>query len=280
MDTLKVLKVREVEDAFEMLLKPLFEGELGVGRGAVILLDALDEADPVEQQQIQQALTDADPVELAKQFSVKANGNKTLSLLLKYMVPRLPRTVRFIVTSRPDAVCGGMQATMERAFHDSLTVLGRPGELRGGGSNSGEAEGEVLVHRTVVAECKLSGEALEATSSGVVNLHMLYRAYQEVFDRAKGRGASSKQGVECGYLPLLRVIIAAQEPLSHSLLDQMGLAHLLPSLPGWGCLFYETEHYIYSLHKSLVDWLMLDSRENPRHSLLDTLHLGHTLLGR
>ena len=45
--------------------------------------------------------------------------------------------------------------------------------------------------------------------------------------------------------------MAAQEPLSHSTLEQMGLAAHLPSLPGWGCLFYEADHHVYLLHKSV-----------------------------
>ena len=50
--------------------------------------------------------------------------------------------------------------------------------------------------------------------------------------------------------------MAAQEPLSHSLLQQMGLADHLSALPGWGVLFYLANHHVYLLHKSLSDWLM------------------------
>ena len=45
--------------------------------------------------------------------------------------------------------------------------------------------------------------------------------------------------------------MAAQEPLSYSMLQQMGQAAHLEHLPGWGCLFYEAGHHIYLLHKSL-----------------------------
>ena len=48
-----------------------------------------------------------------------------------------------------------------------------------------------------------------------------------------------------------QVLMAAQEPLSHSTLQQMGVSSHLTSLPGWGCLFFEADHHVYMLHKSL-----------------------------
>ena len=70
--------------------------------------------------------------------------------------------------------------------------------------------------------------------------------------------------------------MAAQEPLSSSMLQQMGLASSLTSLPGWGCLFYEADHYIYLLHKSLSDWL-LDVRLSYAHAV--DVAKGHLLFG-
>ena len=57
--------------------------------------------------------------------------------------------------------------------------------------------------------------------------------------------------MSCTYVAHMQVILAAQEPLSHSKLQHMGLAGFLESLPGWGCLFYIADHHIYLLHKSL-----------------------------
>lgn len=61
----------------------------------MILIDALDEGDPPEQQQ-------AD-----FQGSVMACGNKALTLIVQYLA-RLSPNIRFIFTSRPDAACGGI----------------------------------------------------------------------------------------------------------------------------------------------------------------------------
>lgn len=48
-----------------------------------------------------------------------------------------------------------------------------------------------------------------------------------------------------------QVLMAAQEPLSHATLHQLGLSSALELLPGWPCLFYVADHHVYMLHKSL-----------------------------
>ena len=58
-----------------------------------------------------------------------------------------------------------------------------------------------------------------------------------------------------GVVGLLFVLIVAQEPLPLALLQQMGLDKQLESLPGFGSLFYVSEHRVYMLHKSVSDWL-------------------------
>lgn len=71
--------------------------------------------------------------------------------------------------------------------------------------------------------------------------------------------------------------MAAQEPLSHSLLQQMGLADELHSLPGWGVLFYMADHHVYLLHKSLSDWLMDEGKSGKKHVV--DVKKGHQFLG-
>ena len=44
----------------------------------------------------------------------------------------------------------------------------------------------------------------------------------------------------------------------------------------WGTLFYEADHYVYLLHKSLSDWL-LDVHKSYRHAVDVTR--GHLLFG-
>ena len=69
-------------------------------------------------------------------------------------------------------------------------------------------------------------------------------AYSQVF-------SSCRQGAAPEVKLLINVILAAQEPLSNAMLEQLGMASWLPSLPGWGCLFYNADHRVYLLHKSL-----------------------------
>ena len=76
------------------------------GHDVVILLDALDEADPPEQQRLG----------FDSSKGVEAVGNKTLRILVAFLAPQLPKTVRFILTTRPDAVLGDIQTILDRTF--------------------------------------------------------------------------------------------------------------------------------------------------------------------
>eukprot|EP00798_Chlamydomonas_sp_ICE-L_P028728 gene28728-31904_t len=146
--------LQDGEAAFNLLLKPLFEEpneegtqeksahELGISghstheRGTqevVILVDALDEGDPPEQmQQLEQDSADASST--AQKVSVKACANQVLSVIIRFL-PLLPKHVRFIFTSRPDAVCGGIHRVLERTFPSSVTFIDNPGKLIEAGHN-------------------------------------------------------------------------------------------------------------------------------------------------
>ena len=100
------------------------------------------------------------------------------------------------------------------------------------------------------------------------HLAAVYAAYRAVFDRSPHNGSSEVKelinvrgvdeyaDVDIASGPTSsadppQVLMAAQEPLSHASLEQMGLAQHLGALPGWGCLFFIADHHIYLLHKSL-----------------------------
>jgi hypothetical protein len=95
---------RTLEECCRTLL-PLVTAAV-TGRDVVILLDALDEADPPEQQR--------PGFDASK--GIQAVGNKALRILLAFLVPQLPKNVRFIITTRPAAVLGGIRAVLDRAF--------------------------------------------------------------------------------------------------------------------------------------------------------------------
>ncbi|EFJ51825.1 hypothetical protein VOLCADRAFT_87388 [Volvox carteri f. nagariensis] len=88
------------------------------------------------------------------------------------------------------------------------------------------------------------------------NLTALYRVYGKVFRKAyEWYDLRKRMDVS----KLLNVLLAAQEPLSQSLVQQLGLGHAVPLLPGFPVLFYVDEHHLLTLHKSLADWLLLDA---------------------
>ena len=221
LDGLKVATLRKTEDAVEMLLGPM----TAVREPIVILIDALDEADPLTEQE-----AGFDP----SKHPVIPVANKAL-FLVSYLAKRLPPNVRFVFTARPETARGELQAVLGRAF-GAVQYL-EPHALREGG-----AAGRVLVYDTVVRECPppaapaSHGLALAPPASR--GLGDLYEAYAAVFARSEPAGPT---------LRLLEVLLAAMEPLPLSLLQAMGLERELASLPGWGTLFYEAEHRVFLL---------------------------------
>ncbi|KAK3267376.1 hypothetical protein CYMTET_24063, partial [Cymbomonas tetramitiformis] len=237
LDPAHVTALVDPESAFRDLLQaPLSQ----VREPVLILLDALDEADPPEQYLP------------GFRGNVKACGNKTLQLLTRQLV-QLGANVRFVITTRPDAVCSQIEPLLGRIFADSVTLLG-PEALRSEAAAELGAQGTgVLVYHTVAKECAALGDSWGKDHA---DLSDVYSAYRRVFVSALAElSAEDRDGV----LALLEALLAAQEPLAESWLQRMGLAGAMPRLPGWGCLFYVAEHHVYLLHKSLSDWLLQES---------------------
>ena len=107
----------------------------------LILVDALDEGDPPEQQ-----------VQGFK-GGVAAGGNKALALIVRLLADKLPHNVRFLFTTRPDAACGGIQAILSRAFPDARVRFVTPENLRQEEESSDTATDKVMVLQTVLKEC-------------------------------------------------------------------------------------------------------------------------------
>ena len=256
-------KVAELSDP-TIACQELVEAPMRNHQGPVIILiDALDEADPPEQ-----LLPDFDGK------GVKACGNKALGLLHRHFA-RLGKNVRFIITTRPDAICNQVQPVLRRTFEESIIFV-QPQDLRQdfGMDDGGHNAGGVLVYNTVAKECGVPG--MPSSQDAPASLEDVYRAYAYVFDRDLGRlGAEMKRSV----VTLTHVLLAAQEPLSQSVLYEMGLGDALENLPGWGSLFFVNEHHVYMIHKSLADWLV-----RAGHEIIDKLvaHIpnGHLELGR
>ena len=165
---------------------------------------------------------------------------------------------------------GQIEQILVRAFkEDGGISYHQPSAQEGGGASSSpglSVGNRVLVYDTVVCECEVLLEL--PRDHHHPTLSDLDAAYRAVFDRRK-----PSEGVT----DLLCVLLAAQEPLSLSLLQRMGLDQHLPHLPGWPCLFYEAEHRVFLLHKSLGDWLR-DSGRSRNHAVI--VPRGHALLGK
>lgn len=127
---------------------------------------------------------------------------------------------------------------------------------------------QVLVYDTVVSECGLAPGTLPPVPDTGATLDNLRAAYRAAFEAHRPQGKVAL---------LLQLLLAAQEPLSTSLLQQLGIGGAeLRSLPGWGCLFIEAEHHVHMLHKSLSDWLLLPAAANP---FRPDVSAGHKALG-
>jgi len=228
LDTRKVAEQTDFAAAFEMLVAAPLQG---IARPIVLVIDALDEADPPEQ--------------FESDFAgkcVKACGNKMLVLLRRHLAALGPN-VRFIITTRPDAVCGGVRGVLERTFDGSVQFV-LPTQLRPHVEGAGAG---VMVYITVVKECKLPTCRLQQPT-----IEDVYALYDQVFSRDTRTLASELQAAVRELVALLLVV---QEPMSQSTLYEMGFGQLLEALPGWGALFFVHEHKVFMLHKSLADWL-------------------------
>ena len=107
----------------------------------LILVDALDEGDPPEQQV------------MGFKGGVAAGGNKALALIVRLLADKLPHNVKFLFTTRPDAACGGIQDILARAFPDDGIRFVTPDNLRQDEESKEAASDKVMVLQTVLKEC-------------------------------------------------------------------------------------------------------------------------------
>ncbi|KAG2489809.1 hypothetical protein HYH03_011758 [Edaphochlamys debaryana] len=323
LDVVAVAQLSDVEEAFVMLLLgPLqdlakraeaqaqaqAQGQAQPGplpAQLVLLLDALDEADPLSAQM----------GGVAKSQYPAVVGNKALQLLARQL-SRLPPFVRFIVTTRPDASSGQVIPCLRRTFGgqrgggqggEAVTLL-RPGELRratappanGPGEGSGsKSKSGVMVFYTA-REAALAATATPDRgrgSSGEGNgvpgpsggrqdpvaarlpqpdeptIQGVYDMYGRTFGARLGR---LPEDAAARVRDLLCVLLAAKEPLTQAFLTQLGLGDAVPLLPGSPTLFFVDEHRVYTLHKSVADWLASPAHSSPFAA--DALR-GHELIG-
>lgn len=210
-----------------------------------ILLDALDEADPLREQLHASAMA-ARQALLAEGYHsgihdskrpppLTPAGNSALQLLKDHVLPGLPQSVRLVITTRPDAVGGRVLDALRTVSSNSCEVL-TPELLREDPSRAAATAGhsQVMLVRTVCRE--VLGEDDDAGRPDT--LGALYRAFHRSFEKAHDNDPSQWAEVKS----LVDVLAAAQEPLSLALLQQMGLSEIRKALPGWNTLYSESEH--------------------------------------
>ena len=247
-DPLKVQQIATISDmnlAFDMLFGYTLACFTEVP--VYILIDALDEADPVEQQSSEYAGT------------VRAAGNLCLQLILKQLTT-LPPNFRLIVTSRPDAVCGQIESIFRQSFSKPLFL--KPQNII-----QEFEEGRVFVYDAVF------GATEGITKVPSPSLEDVYDVYMTIFDKAFAN--ILLVDADC-IRSLLGIIMASQKPLSSSMLEKMGFAAHVPLLPGFPILFFVSDHLLYVIHKSLSDWLS-DPLKSKHHAV--DLSRGHLVLG-
>ncbi|GAX79162.1 hypothetical protein CEUSTIGMA_g6602.t1 [Chlamydomonas eustigma] len=209
--SLSLRTVAEIKSPdYEAFVKLLLPALAEVKQPVVIILDAI-EADPPNDQR---------PEFDSIQATVKTCGDPVLSLLLRFLI-RLPLNVRVILTTRPEACCGGIKAALFRAFAaNGVTFLG-PRDVQMISPTDATESPTVLAPRLLVYDAvnreRLSSEGvsqlpLTARNRGP-DLQDLHALYLHIF-----RCQPLRNVVLTLLLPLL---MAAQEPLSTSELQSL-----------------------------------------------------------
>ncbi|GLI58954.1 hypothetical protein VaNZ11_000672 [Volvox africanus] len=259
LDLGEIQQLHQASTAFRLLLLKPLTTLLPRDEQVVLLIDAMDEADSASQLPL---------------------DNSILQLML-HQLSCLPRNVRVITSTRsaPHLMGplrrkfnGALELTpaMVRKRETTLTALERRLTSRFGATAAaammGRASGETnLVYYSVVM---LLDPPLDMMP---VDLPTCYHAvFSAIWPRLSAQQRSDA-------LKVLQVLMAAREPLQLSLLAGLGLDHVLELLPGWGTLLYEREYRVFTLHKSLHDWLSDPGLAGEFHA---DPRIGHATLAR
>ncbi|KAG2433437.1 hypothetical protein HXX76_008494 [Chlamydomonas incerta] len=264
--------------ARELLLHPL--QTYARGQQVLLVLDALDEADKGA----------AGGSGGSGSAPASALDNKVLQLLL-HQLSLLPPNVRLLTSCRPERHlleplrsrfprlqdfapsqlrrAERTQAAMQKKLVERFGEAPAKQLLQAGGAlGGGEAS---LVYFPVVAllRAPLTGPGGGGVPAG------LEAAFGAVFAQQWPAGKDAPMAPQVQ--KLLEVLVAAQEPPPMSLLAGLGLQQALKLLPGWNTLFFERDHAVHVLHRTLIEWLQ-DRRA--AGSFFADARRGHLALGR
>ncbi|XRB15424.1 EF-hand domain-containing protein [Pseudoscourfieldia marina] len=225
-----------------------------IQKHAVILLDALDEAD-----------------------DDRHTSNAAIGLL-RHLARDVRSSVSVLVTTRPDADGDyPRRRVLEHDWEGGMRVM-EPAHVLGPAPVEVEQEESRLpgpweeamrnmqsikVYQIVARRfVKRYGTSLEPPAD-------IDAAYKLWFDRA------AKDDVEVRRL--VDVVLASREPLSSAHVDRLRLREACERLPGWGLLFEERDHLLQTLHLSLREFLG-DTKRSGEHAA--DVYRGHRELAR
>ncbi|XRA97499.1 EF-hand domain-containing protein [Pycnococcus provasolii] len=225
-----------------------------IQKHAVILLDALDEADD------------------DRHISNAAVG------LLRHLARDVRSSVSVLVTTRPDA--DGeypRRRVLEHDWEGGMRVM-EPAQVLGPAPVEVEKEESrvpgpweeamrnmqsIKVYQIVAREfVKRYGTSLEPPED-------VDAAYKLWFDRAANNDEEVRR--------LIDIVLASREPLSSAHVDRLRLRETCKRLPGWGLLFEERDHLLQTLHLSLREFLG-DTKRSGEHAA--DVFRGHRELAR
>ncbi|XRB25343.1 EF-hand domain-containing protein [Pseudoscourfieldia marina] len=225
-----------------------------IQKHAVILLDALDEADD------------------DRHVSNAAVG------LLRHLARDVRSSVSVLVTTRPDADGDyPRRRVLEHDWQGGMRVM-EPAQVLGPAPAEVEKEESrlsgpweeamrnmqsIMVYQIVAREfVKRYGTSLEPPAD-------IDAAYQLWFDRAANNDEEVRR--------LIDIVLASREPLSSAHVDRLRLRETCKRLPGWGLLFEERDHLLQTLHLSLREFLG-DAKRSGEHAA--DVFRGHCELAR
>ncbi|PNW74724.1 hypothetical protein CHLRE_12g512750v5 [Chlamydomonas reinhardtii] len=259
LDLGQVQQLHQASTAFRLLLLKPLTTLMPRDEQVVLLIDAMDEADSQSQLPL---------------------DNPVLQLML-HQLSSLPRNVRIVTSTRS---APHLMGPLRRKFQGALELT--PAMVRKRESTLAQLERRVCSRFGAnVAGAVMShsgGENNLVYFSAVMLLEppmaevpaSLPACYNMIFS-AQWPKLSKQEQQES--IKALQVLMAAREPLQLSLLAGLGLDQVLAKLPGWGALMYEREYKVYTLHKSLHDWLMDKEASGPYYA---DARVGHATLGR
>ena len=165
--------------------------------------------------------------------------SKVISLLLD--LGRTGVALSVIATTRPEPV---ITNALQGRWKDGFRRI-EPRSLR-----SGSGGGQTVLLRLLQSLCSTVAESVDEIYARMFDASLAY-------DRR-----------------LIGILLAAREPPSLMLLEELEVRNQLAQLPCWGTLFYVRDYCVHMLHRSLAEWLLDPKRSGVHAADVHTAHVA------